>query len=59
MLSKHLEGIGKLIRKEVVFMNLIQKVYEELTTDDYGDDKQSAILKNEYIEATSRSTESD
>jgi hypothetical protein len=33
-------------------MNLIQKVYEEMTTDDYDDDKQSTILKNEYIEAT-------
>jgi hypothetical protein len=52
MLSKHLEGIIKLIRKEVIFMNLIQKTYEEMTTDDYGDDKQSTILKNEYVEAT-------
>jgi hypothetical protein len=53
MLSKQLEGIIKAnIRKEVIFMNLIQKIYEEMTTDDSGDDKQSEILKNEYFHAT-------
>jgi hypothetical protein len=52
MLSKQLEGIIKLRRREVIFMNLIQKVFEEITTDTEGDDKQSTMLKNEYIEAT-------
>jgi hypothetical protein len=52
MLSKHLEGIRKLIRREMIFMNLIQKIFEEISTDTEGDDKQSTILKNEYIEAT-------
>jgi len=33
-------------------MNLIQKIYEEMTTDDDGDDTQSEILKNEYMDAT-------
>jgi hypothetical protein len=33
-------------------MNLIQKIYEEMTTDDSGDDKQSGILENEYLHAS-------
>jgi hypothetical protein len=33
-------------------MNLIQKVFEEMSTDADGNDKQAEILKNEYMEAT-------
>jgi hypothetical protein len=52
VLFNQLEGTIKLRRREVIFMNLIQKIFEEITTDDEGDDKQSTILKNEYREAT-------
>ena len=33
-------------------MNLIEKIYEEMTTDSDGGDKQAEILQNEYIAAT-------
>jgi hypothetical protein len=33
-------------------MNLIRKIYEAMTTDDLGDDKQSEILNNEYLNTT-------
>jgi hypothetical protein len=33
-------------------MNLIEKVYREMSTDADGNDKQAEILKNEYMEAT-------
>jgi hypothetical protein len=32
-------------------VNLIEKVYKEMSTDADGNDKQAEILKNEYIEA--------
>jgi hypothetical protein len=33
-------------------MNLIEKVYQEMSTDADGNDKQAVILKKEYIDAT-------
>ena len=33
-------------------MNLIQKIYEEMSTDSDGDDRQAEILQNEYTAAT-------
>jgi hypothetical protein len=33
-------------------MNLIQKIYEAMTADYSGDDKQSKMLKTEYLNAT-------
>jgi hypothetical protein len=33
-------------------MNLIENIYEEMTTDSDGGDKQAEILQNEYIAAT-------
>jgi hypothetical protein len=33
-------------------MNLITKIYWEMTTDDDGNDKQAQILENEYMDAT-------
>jgi hypothetical protein len=33
-------------------MNLIEKVYKEMSTDADGNDKQAEILKNEYMTAT-------
>ena len=33
-------------------MNLIEKIYEEMSTDSDGNDKQAEILQNEYAEAT-------
>ena len=33
-------------------MNLIEKIYEEMSTDGDGNDKQAEILQNEYAEAT-------
>ena len=33
-------------------MNLIEKVYNEMSTDGDGNDKQSAIMEDEYVEAT-------
>jgi hypothetical protein len=32
-------------------MNLIEKIYEEMTTDSDGNDKQAEILQNEYMSA--------
>jgi hypothetical protein len=33
-------------------MNLIENIYEEMTTDSDGNDKQAEILQNAYAEAT-------
>ena len=33
-------------------MNLIEKIYEEMSTDSDGNDRQAEILQNEYAEAT-------
>jgi hypothetical protein len=33
-------------------MNLIEKIYEEMTTDSDGNNKQAEILQNEYMDAT-------
>ena len=33
-------------------MNLIEKVFKELSTDADGDDRQAEILKEEYMHAT-------
>ena len=33
-------------------MNLIEKIYEEMTIDSDGNDKQAEILQNAYAEAT-------
>lgn len=33
-------------------MNLIQKVYEEMSGDADGNDKQAQIMENEYMDAT-------
>jgi hypothetical protein len=33
-------------------MNLIEKIYEEMTTDSDSDDNQAEILQNEYMKAT-------
>jgi hypothetical protein len=33
-------------------MNLIEKIYEEISTDGDGDDRQAEILHDEYIKAT-------
>ena len=33
-------------------MNLIEKIYEEMSTDSDSDDKQAEILQNEYMAAT-------
>jgi hypothetical protein len=33
-------------------MNLIAKVYKEMTSDDSGNDKQADILRYEYMKAT-------
>ena len=32
-------------------MNLIEKIYEEISTNSDGNDKQAEILQNEYAEA--------
>ena len=32
-------------------MNLIEKIYEEMSTDSDGNDKQAGILQNAYAEA--------
>jgi hypothetical protein len=45
------EGIIKLRRKEVKNMNLIEKVFEEMSTDADGNDKQAAIVEDEYMDA--------
>jgi hypothetical protein len=47
------EGIIKLKkRKEVKTMNLIEKVYNEMSTDADGNEKQAQIAKYEYMHAT-------
>jgi hypothetical protein len=33
-------------------MNLIEKIYDEMSTDSDGNAKQAEILQNEYTEAT-------
>ena len=33
-------------------MNLIEKIYEEMSTDSDGDERQAEILQNEYTSAT-------
>ena len=33
-------------------MNLIEKIYEEMTSDSDSSDKQAEILQNEYMTAT-------
>jgi hypothetical protein len=33
-------------------MNLIEKIYEAMTTDGDGNDKQAEILEQEYMDAT-------
>ena len=33
-------------------MNLIEKIYEEMTTDNDSNDQQAEILQNEYTAAT-------
>jgi hypothetical protein len=33
-------------------MNLIEKIYKEMTTDSDSDDNQAEILQNEYMKAT-------
>jgi hypothetical protein len=33
-------------------MDLIEKIYEEMSTDSDGNDKQAEILQNEYTAAT-------
>ena len=33
-------------------MDLIEKIYEEMSTDSDGNDKQAEILQNEYTTAT-------
>ena len=33
-------------------MNIIEKIYEEMSTDSDGNDKQAEILQNAYAEAT-------
>ena len=33
-------------------MNLIEKIYEEMSTDSDGDDRQAEILNDEYKKAT-------
>jgi hypothetical protein len=45
------EGIIKLRREEVKTMNLIEKVFNEMSTDGDGNDKQSAIMEDEYTDA--------
>ena len=32
-------------------MNIIEKIYEEISTDSDGNDKQAEILQNEYMKA--------
>jgi hypothetical protein len=38
--------------KEVRNMNLIEKVFEEMSTDADGNEKQAAIMEDEYMDAT-------
>jgi hypothetical protein len=33
-------------------MNLIEKIFEEMSTDADGNDKQAAIMEDEYMDAT-------
>ena len=40
-------------------MNIIEKVFEEMSTDADGNDKQAKILKNEYMTATARAAKSN
>jgi hypothetical protein len=47
-----LEDIIKLILRGGDHMNLIERIYEEMTTDSDSNDKQAEILKNEYTTAT-------
>jgi hypothetical protein len=47
------EGIIKLKkRKEVKNMNLIEKVFEEMSSDADGNEKQAEIMEQEYMDAT-------
>jgi hypothetical protein len=48
-----LKGIIKLKREEVKNnMNLIEKVFEEMSTDADGNEKQAEIMEHEYTDAT-------
>jgi hypothetical protein len=51
MLSRQLESIIKLKQIGGENMNLIEKVYNEMSTDGDGNDKQAAIMEDEYMDA--------
>ena len=38
--------------EEGEYMNLIEKIFEEMSTDSDGNDSQAEILQNEYTTAT-------
>jgi hypothetical protein len=40
------------LKKEVKSMNLIEKVFEEMSSDADGNEKQAEIMEQEYMDAT-------